>query len=329
MKFAVIGATGLVGREMIDVLGERIPDPGLFIPVASPASVGRSVLFNGKEHTILSHEEAIRLRPDIAVFSAGASVSREWAPRYAEAGATVIDNSSAWRMDPTIPLIVPEINARILTKKDKIIANPNCSTIQLVMVLAPLHKKYKIVRVVASTYQSVTGTGARAVRQLENERKGIRGEMAYPHPIDLNLFPHGGDFLPNGYTTEEIKLIRETQKILDDHSIKITATIVRVPVLGGHSEAVNIEFEKPFELPDVVALLSGTEGVVIKDDPAKNVYPMPIDSRGKDDVFVGRIRRDESIPNALNLFIVADNLRKGAATNAIQIAQYLISRALV
>jgi aspartate-semialdehyde dehydrogenase len=329
MKIAVVGATGLVGREMLRVLEERKLKPSLFIPVASPASVGKTIPFEGKEHRILSHEEAIALKPEIAVFSAGAAASRQWAKRYAEAGTTVIDNSSAWRMESWVPLVVPEINASVLTKNDKIIANPNCSTIQMVMVLAPLHRKYRIKRVVAATYQSVTGTGAKAVRQLENERKGIRGEMAYPHPIDLNLFPHGGDFQPDGYTSEEIKLIRETQKILDDPSIRVTATIVRVPVFGGHSEAVNIEFEQDYILAEVVQLLSETEGVVIRDDPSKNIYPMPLDARGRDEVFVGRIRRDDSNPNSLNLFIVADNLRKGAATNAIQIAQYLILNNLV
>ena len=329
MKIAVVGATGLVGREMLKVLEERKLNPSLLLPVASAKSKGRLIGFNDKEYVVLDHDQALELRPDIAIFSAGAAASREWAPKYARAGATVIDNSSAWRMDPLIPLIVPEINASILTKKDKIIANPNCSTIQLVVVLDPLHKKFKIRRVVASTYQSVTGTGAKAVRQLENERKGIAGDMAYPHPIDLNLFPHGGDFLPNGYTTEEMKLVKETHKILDDPSIRITATIVRVPVFGGHSEAVNIEFENDFELADIYSVLSAKPGIIIKDDPARNIYPMPADARGKDEVFVGRIRRDESNPNSLNLFIVADNLRKGAATNAIQIAQYLIAQKLV
>src|ERR1039457_2170697 len=251
MKIAVVGATGLVGREMLKVLEEQKFNPALFIPVASPGSVGKTIEFNGETYPIVDHQTALDLRPDIAIFSAGATVSLEWAPKYAAAGATVIDNSSAWRMDPAIPLIVPEINAGILTKKDKIIANPNCSTIQMVLVLAPLHRKYKIKRIVVSTYQSVTGTGAKAVRQLENERKGIKGEMAYPHPIDLNLFPHGGSFLPNGYTSEEVKLVNETHKILDDRSIRITATIVRVPVFGGHSEAVNLEFERSYEINDI------------------------------------------------------------------------------
>lgn len=329
MKIAVVGASGLVGREIIQVLEERKIHPDVFIPVASPSSVGKKILFDHQEFTILSHQQAISLKPDIAIFSAGANVSREWAPKYAEAGTTVIDNSSAWRMLKDIPLIVPEINAKILTRKDKIIANPNCSTIQLVLVLAPLHKAYGIQRLVISTYQSVTGTGAKAVQQMENERKGIRADMVYPHPIDLNLFPHGGYFLPNGYTSEEIKLVDETHKILNDYTIGITATIVRVPVLGGHSEAVNIAFASNFELSDIVNIISSTEGVVIQDEPSQNLYPMPVYSRGKDEVFVGRIRLDESLANAVNLFIVADNLRKGAATNAVQIAQYLISQSLV
>ncbi|MCX6250288.1 MAG: aspartate-semialdehyde dehydrogenase [Bacteroidetes bacterium] len=329
MKIAIVGATGLVGREMINVLEERDLGPSLFIPVASANSFGKQVEFNGEPYVVTDHETALGLRPDIAIFSAGKEVSREWAPLYVSAGATVIDNSSAWRMDPEVPLIVPEINAGILTKKDKIIANPNCSTIQMVLALAPLHRKYRIKRVVVSTYQSVTGTGAKAVKQLENERMGITGEMAYPYPIDRNLFPHGGDFLPNGYTTEEVKLVKETQKILDDPTIRITATIVRVPVVGGHSEAVNIEFEHDFELEEIYNLLSGSTGIIVKDDPSRNIYPMPADAQGKDEVFVGRIRRDESNPRSLNLFIVADNLRKGAATNAIQIAQYLLSHHLI
>ena len=328
MKIAVVGATGLVVREMIRVLEERKINPSLFIPVASPKSTGKPVNFNGGTYPIVDHQTAIGLRPEIAIFSAGATASKEWVPKYTEAGAVVIDNSSAWRMDPLVPLIVPEINAGILTIKDRIIANPNCSTIQMVLVLAPLHRKYRIKRVVVSTYQSVTGTGAKAVKQLENERMGVKGEMAYPHPIDLNLFPHGGSFLPGGYTTEEVKLVNETHKILDDPSIRITATIVRVPVFGGHSEAVNLEFEKKFDLEDIYRILAETPGVIIQDDPEKNIYPMPLYSRGKDDVFVGRIRRDESNNNSLNLFIVADNLRKGAATNAIQIAQYLIDKNL-
>jgi len=329
MKLAIIGATGLVGREIVKVLEEHKFHPEQLIPVASAKSEGLPVRFNDQNYFIQSHAGAISGKPDIAIFSAGAAVSREWAPQYAAAGCTVIDNSSAWRMNPDIPLIVPEINASILKRSHKIIANPNCSTIQLVLVLAPLHEKYHIRRIVVSTYQSVTGTGAKAVRQLENERNGILGEMAYPHPIDLNLFPHGGDFLENGYTTEEMKLINETHKILNDNSIRITATIVRVPVIGGHSEAVNIEFEHDFEILDLTAFLSRTSGIVIHDDPDKNLYPMPKMAQGKDDVFVGRIRRDESQPNSLNLFIVADNLRKGAATNAVQIAEYLINHSLI
>jgi len=329
MKLALVGATGLVGREMIKVLEERGIMPDLFIPVASDKSIGKPLTFNGKEYTVLSNESAVALKPDIAIFSAGGNTSKKWAPQYAEAGTTVIDNSSVWRMESNIPLIVPEINAFILTKKDKIIANPNCSTIQMVLVLAPLHRKYKIRRIVVSTYQSVTGTGAKAVFQLSNERKGLLGEMAYPHPIDLNLFPHGGFFTPNGYTSEEIKLEKETRKILGDDSILVTATVVRVPVMGGHSESVNIEFENDFNVPDILELLSLTPGIVIQDDPENNVYPMPLSSQGKDDVFIGRIRRDFSQPKTLNLFIVADNLRKGAATNAVQIALYLMENNLL
>jgi len=329
MKLAVVGATGLVGREIMKVLGERKIYPDLFIPVASPKSEGIPLIFNDHRYYIHTHEQAIEKKPDVAIFSAGSATSLEWAPRYAAAGITVIDNSSAWRMNPEIPLIVPEINASVLTKHHKIIANPNCSTIQLVLVLAPLHARYKIKRIVVSTYQSVTGTGAKAVRQLENERKGIQGEMAYPYPIDLNLFPHGGNFQENGYTSEEMKLVNETQKILDDYSIRITATIVRVPVMGGHSESVNLEFEHDFLVDDIVNILTGTYGILLRDDVKKNIYPMPLDAAGKDEVLVGRIRRDESQSNSLNLFIVADNLRKGAATNAVQIAQYLGSNNLL
>ncbi|MEI6886440.1 MAG: aspartate-semialdehyde dehydrogenase [Bacteroidota bacterium] len=323
MKLAVVGATGLVGREIIKVLGERNIKPDEFYPVASLKSRGSSLEFAGKSYGVMDISEIPDLRPEVAIFSAGADVSREWAPKYAAAGIHVIDNSSAWRMNNDIPLIVPEINASVLTKSHKIIANPNCSTIQLVMILAPLHRKYNIKRLVASTYQSVTGTGLRAVRQLENERRGISGEMAYPHPIDFNLFPHGGTFQPNGYTTEEEKLVNETRKILNDYSIRITATVVRVPVVGGHSESVNIEFEKDFEIEDIFILLGNTPGIVVQDKPSENLYPMPLFSKGRDEVFVGRIRRDESQANSLNLWIVADNLRKGAATNAVQIAEYL------
>ena len=329
MKLAVVGATGLVGREILKVLEERKIHPSLFIPVASSRSIGTSIVFHQQEFKIVRHEDAIGHHPDIAIFSAGGATSKDWAPKYAAAGITVIDNSSAWRKDENIPLIVPEINAAILTKKDLIIANPNCSTIQMVLVLAPLHRKFRIRRIVVSTYQSVTGTGAKAVRQLENERKGITGEMAYPHPIDLNIIPHGGFFMENGYTSEEVKLENETRKILGDQSIGVTATVVRVPVFGGHSEAVNVEFENYFDLKEVFALLSNNKGVVLQDDPFNNVYPMPLFSQGKDEIFVGRIRRDGSKPNTLNLFIVADNLRKGAATNAVQIAQYLLGTHLL
>jgi len=329
MKLAVVGATGLVGREILKVLDEHKLYPESLILVASPKSVGLPVEFNKVRYFVQSHEEAIAAKPQIAIFSAGGTVSKEWAPRYAAAGITVIDNSSAWRMDPEIPLIVPEINASALTRDHKIISNPNCSTIQLVLVLAPLHAKYNIKRLVVSTYQSVTGTGARAVKQLENERKGIRGEMAYPHPIDLNLFPHGGVFQENGYTSEEIKLLNETRKILNDYSIRVTSTIVRVPVMGGHSEAVNIEFSRNYELCEIFDLLGATPGIIVRDDVKNNIYPMPIEAQGRDDVFVGRIRRDDSQPNSLNLFIVADNLRKGAATNAVQIAEYLLVNGLI
>ncbi len=329
MKLAIVGATGLVGREILKVLDEHKIYPETFIPVASARSAGLPLTFNHHRYFIHTHEQAIAAKPEMAIFSAGAATSREWAPRYAAAGVTVIDNSSAWRMNPEIPLIVPEINAAVLTRNHKIIANPNCSTIQLVLVLAPLHAAYRIKRIVASTYQSVTGTGAKAVKQLENERNGIVGEMAYPYPIDLNLFPHGGEFLDNGYTSEEMKLVHETHKILNDNSIRITATIVRVPVLGGHSEAINLEFERDFIIDDITKLLSNTPGIVIHDDIKNNIYPMPLHAAGKDEVFVGRIRRDESQPNSLNLFIVADNLRKGAATNAVQIAEYLTTNNLI
>jgi aspartate-semialdehyde dehydrogenase len=329
MKLAVVGATGLVGREILKVLDEHRFYPDLFIPVASAKSAGLPLEFNNTRYFIHSHEEAIAARPDIAIFSAGGGTSLEWAPRYAAAGITVIDNSSAWRMDPDIPLVVPEINGSILTRDHRIIANPNCSTIQLVLVLAPLHAKYGIRRIVVSTYQSVTGTGLKAVRQLENERNGIDGEMAYPYRIDMNLFPHGGFFLDNGYTSEEEKLVKETHKILGDDSIRVTATVVRVPVVGGHSEAVNIEFCREYELGDIFDILGKTSGIILKDDVKNNIYPMPIDALGKDEVFAGRIRRDESQPNSLNLFIVADNLRKGAATNAVQIAEYLLSNGLL
>ena len=333
MKIAIVGATGLVGSVMIKVLEEAryIPFDKIteIIPVASEKSVGKDLFFNNMPRKIVSITDAIARKPDIAIFSAGASISKEYAPLFAAAGTFVIDNSSAWRMDDSIPLIVPEINASLLNSKTKIIANPNCSTIQMVLTLSQLHKHLKIKRLVVSTYQSVSGTGQKAMEQLRNERAGTRTNMVYPHPIDMNLFPHGGTFETNGYTTEETKLLNETRKILGDNSIRITATVVRVPVTGGHSEAVNIEFEKEFEMDWINKLLSSTKGVVIQDDPEKSIYPMPKYAEGRDEVFVGRIRRDESQPNSINLWIVADNLRKGAATNAVQIAAYLMNNELV
>ena len=332
MKIAVVGATGLVGSVMIKVLeeGRYLPLRMVteFIPVASERSVGKEILFNNSKYKVIGIQEAIAKRPDIAIFSAGGSTSLEWAPLFSKAGTTVIDNSSAWRMTRDIPLIVPEINAGILKATDKIIANPNCSTIQLVMALAPLHRKYVISRMVVSTYQSVTGTGVKAVQQLTNERNGVSGVMAYPHPIDLNIFPHGGTFLPNGYSTEEMKLVEETQKILNDSKIRLTSTVVRVPVLGGHSEAANVEFEQEFTLDEVRSLLSSSPGIILQDDPDKAVYPMPLYAEGRDEVFVGRLRRDETQPKTLNMWIVSDNLRKGAATNAVQIAAYLVQNNL-
>ena len=332
MKVAVVGATGLVGGVMMKVLEERKFPVTELIPVASEKSVGKEVTFNGKTYKVVGYEEAIARRPDVALFSAGGTTSLELAPKFAAAGTTVIDNSSAWRMDPTKKLIVPEINAHELRKEDKIIANPNCSTIQMVLVLNPLHKKYKIKRIVVSTYQSVSGTGKKAVDQLMNERKNIQGEMAYKYPIDLNVLPQIDVFLENGYTKEEMKMVNETRKILGDDSIRLTSTTVRVPVKGGHSESVNIEFDSTGSVADpseVRTLLANTEGVVVMDDPANFSYPMPLYAEGKDDVFVGRIRKDESLPNALNLWIVADNLRKGAATNAVQIAEYLLKNKLL
>jgi len=326
MKVAVVGATGLVGSEMLKVLAERNFPVTELIPVASEKSVGKEILFKARGWKVVSMDEAIRMKPDIALFSAGGSTSLQHAPAFAAVGTTVIDNSSAWRMDPTKKLVVPEINASVLNKEDRIIANPNCSTIQMVMVLAPLHTRYRIQRVVVSTYQSVTGTGVKAVNQLMNERKGIEGEMAYRYPIDLNLIPQVDVFLENGYTKEEMKMVNETRKILGDQTIRVTATTVRVPVIGGHSESVNIEFENDFDLSEVRKILSSSPGVVVKDDPENGSYPMPIDSHQRDEVFVGRIRRDESNPRTLNLWIVADNLRKGAATNAVQIAEYLLTR---
>jgi aspartate-semialdehyde dehydrogenase len=326
MKIAVVGATGLVGSVMLKVLEERNFPVTELLPVASEKSVGKEIEFKSKKFKVVSMADAIAQKPAIALFSAGGSTSLEWAPKFAEVGTTVIDNSSAWRMDPNKKLIVPEINAHLLTKEDKIIANPNCSTIQMVVVLNPLHKKYKIKRIVVSTYQSVTGTGVKAVNQLMNERKGIKGEMAYPYPIDLNVLPHIDVFLENGYTKEEMKMVNETKKIMGDDNIRVTATTVRIPVMGGHSESVNVEFENDFDLAEVRNILQNAKGVIVKDDVKNLQYPMPlIDAYNKDEVFVGRIRRDESQPNTLNMWIVADNLRKGAATNAVQIAEYLIA----
>jgi aspartate-semialdehyde dehydrogenase len=329
MKVAVVGATGLVGTKMLEVLEERNFPVSELIPVASEKSVGRKLRFKNREWAVVSATEAIRAKPAIAIFSAGGSTSLEWAPKFAEAGITVIDNSSAWRMDPTKKLVVPELNADALTAEDKIIANPNCSTIQMVVALNPLHLRYKIRRIVVSTYQSVTGTGVKAVSQLMNERKGIEGEMAYKHPIDLNVIPQIDVFLDNGYTKEEMKMVNETRKIMRDPTIQITATTVRIPVVGGHSEAVNVEFEKDFDLAEVKSLLGKAPGVIVVDNPAKHEYPMPKDAHNRDEVFVGRLRRDESQPNTLNMWIVSDNLRKGAATNAVQIAEYLVEKGLV
>lgn len=330
MRIAVVGATGLVGGEMLEVLAEfNIPVSELY-PVASARSAGKKIEYKGKQYEVITLETAIERKPDIAIFSAGGGTSLEWAPKFAEVGTFVIDNSSAWRMDPTKKLVVPEINAHLLTKEDKIIANPNCSTIQMVLALAPLHKKYTIKRVVVSTYQSVTGTGKAAVDQLLAEREGREGvAKAYPHEIDLNVLPHIDVFQENGYTKEEMKMIKETNKILGDDSIKVTATTVRLPVMGGHSESINIEFKNDFDLNEVRSILENTPGIIVQDDPANNVYPMPKFAHKKNEVFVGRLRRDESQPNTLNMWNVADNLRKGAATNAVQIAKYLIENNLV
>jgi len=329
MKVAVVGATGMVGEVMLKVLAERNFPITELIPVASERSVGKTLTYKGTDYKVVGLETAVSMKPDIALFSAGGDTSLEWAPKFANAGTTVIDNSSAWRMDSTKKLVVPEINASELTKDDKIIANPNCSTIQLVMALNPLHKKYKMKRVVVSTYQSVSGTGVKAVRQLENEIAGIKGEMAYPYPIGRNALPHCDVFEDNGYTKEEMKLAREPKKIMNDRTFSISATAVRIPTAGGHSESVNVEFENDFDLADVRKLLHETPGVVVQDNTDTNTYPMPIFAHDKDDVFVGRIRRDETQPNTLNMWIVADNLRKGAATNTIQIAEYLIDNNLV
>jgi len=329
VKVAVVGATGMVGEVMLKVLAERnFPITELLL-VASERSVGKKLIYNGIEHSVIGLQDAVAAKPDIAIFSAGGDTSLEWAPKFAEAGTTVIDNSSAWRMDPKKKLVVPEINASELTAEDKIIANPNCSTIQLVMALFPLHKKYQMKRVVISTYQSVSGTGVKAVKQLENEIAGIQGEMAYPYPISRNALPHCDVFLENGYTKEEMKLAREPQKILDDRTFSISATAVRIPTAGGHSESVNVEFINDFELNEVRGILNDTDGVTVQDNPDTNTYPMPIYAHDKDEVFVGRIRRDETQRNTLNMWIVSDNLRKGAATNAVQIAEYLAENKLI
>ncbi len=329
MKVAVVGATGMVGEVMLKVLAERDFPISELLLVASERSVGKKLSYKGQEYTIIGLADAVQAKPDIAIFSAGGDTSLEWAPQFAEVGTTVIDNSSAWRMDESKKLVVPEINANALTKEDKIIANPNCSTIQLVMALAPLHKKYQMKRVVISTYQSVSGTGVKAVRQLENEIAGVKGEMAYPYPISRNALPHCDVFLENGYTKEEMKLAREPQKILDDRSFSISATAVRIPTAGGHSESVNVEFHSDFDLNEVRRILNETPGVTVQDNPDTNTYPMPIYAHDKDEVFVGRIRRDETQRNSLNMWIVSDNLRKGAATNAVQIAEYLVQNQLV
>jgi aspartate-semialdehyde dehydrogenase len=329
MKVAVVGATGMVGNVMLTVLAEHNLPISELLVVASERSVGKQIDYKGQTLHVIGLEKAVASRPDIALFSAGGETSLEWAPRFAAVGTIVIDNSSAWRMDASKKLIVPEINAAELTSEDKIIANPNCSTIQMVLALAPLHKAFGIKRIVVSTYQSITGTGVKAVEQLHNEMQGKEGERAYPHPIHKNALPQCDVFLENDYTKEEMKLVNETHKILGDHSIGITATAIRIPVVGGHSESVNVEFEKPFEVSEIKEILSHTPGVVVVDQPEKNRYPMPIDAEGKDEVFVGRIRRDSSIENGINLWIVADNLRKGAATNTIQIAEYLINQNLI
>lgn len=329
MKLAVVGATGMVGKVMLEVLKERNFPYTELILVASERSKGKQVSYNGKDYTLVGLQDAIDAAPEIAIFSAGGGVSKEWAPKFAAVGTTVIDNSSAWRMDTDKKLVVPEINATELTKEDKIIANPNCSTIQMVLAMMPIHRHYGIERLVISTYQSVTGTGVAAMKQLDDERAGITPEMVYPHTIDQNCLPHGGDFDDNGYTSEEMKLVNETRKILGDDEINITATVVRVPVVGGHSEAINVQTKKDFELTEVVKLLSETPGIEIQDDPANNVYPMPITAHHKDEVFIGRIRRDISVEHGIDMWVVSDNLRKGAATNAVQIAEYVISNDLV
>ncbi len=329
MKIAVVGATGLVGTKMLEILAERNFNITELIPVASEKSIGKELVFKGKSYKVVSMQDAINAKPQIALFSAGGETSLEWAPKFAAAGVTVIDNSSAWRMDATKKLVVPEINAHVLTATDKIIANPNCSTIQLVVALNPLHKKYTIKRVVVSTYQSVTGTGVKAVTQLHNERVGVVGEMAYKYKIDMNAIPQIDVFMDNGYTKEEMKLVNETKKIMGDDTIRVTATTVRIPVMGGHSESVNIEFENEFDVKDIFKLMENTAGVTLQDDVANQIYPMPMNAHNKDDVFVGRIRRDETQAKTLNMWVVSDNLRKGAATNTVQIAEYLVEKGLV
>lgn len=329
MKLAVVGATGLVGQEILKVLEERSFEFDELLLVASAKSVGQHIKFKGKAYSIISMEDACNQAPDVAIFSAGGSTSLEWAPKFAEKGCVVIDNSSAWRMSPEHKLVVPEVNGHVLRIDDRIIANPNCSTIQMVMALAPLHVKYKLKRIVVSTYQSVTGTGKDAVQQLMDERKGIEGNKVYPHRIDLNVLPHIDVFTENAYTKEEMKMVNETKKILNDYSIGVTATTVRLPVMGGHSESVNAEFHHDFDLDEVRKILAETPGVIVEDEPSRNIYPMPLNAQGRDDVFVGRLRRDESQPNTLNMWIVADNLRKGAATNAVQIAEFLKENSLV
>ena len=329
MKLAVVGATGMVGNVILQVLAERNLPIDEYLFVASERSVGKDIQFNNKSYKIIGLADAVAAQPDIAILSAGGNTSREWAPKFAAVGTTVIDNSSAWRMDTTKKLIVPEINADQLSASDKIIANPNCSTIQMVLALLPLHKQYGIKRLVISTYQSVSGTGVKAIEQMNNERNGKSGEMAYPYPIDMNCLPHGGDFQEDGYTTEEQKLVDETRKVLGDDNIAITATVVRVPVSGGHSEAINVELKKDFDLNEVTQLLAKTPGVKVQDNPDVNLYPMPLYAQGKDEVFVGRLRRDFSQPNTLNIWVVSDNLRKGAATNAVQIAEHIIKEELI
>ena len=329
MKIAVVGATGLVGTKMLEILAERSFNITELIPVASEKSIGKEIIFKGKSYKVISMQDAINAKPQIALFSAGGGTSLEWAPKFADEGITVIDNSSAWRMDTTKKLIVPEINAHVLTSTDKIIANPNCSTIQLVVALNPLHKHYNIKRVVVSTYQSVTGTGVKAVTQLNNERVGVSGEMVYKYKIDMNAIPQIDVFMDNGYTKEEMKLVNETKKIMGDDNIRVTATTVRIPVMGGHSESVNIEFENEFEIKDIFKLMQNSAGVTLQDDVANQIYPMPMHAHNTDDVYVGRIRRDETQPKTLNMWVVSDNLRKGAATNAVQIAEYLVEKKLV